>query len=149
MTRKGFADSVHTQTVKPGEHSSITLSLERLPAILAIASNVKGAVVTVDSLDVGESPVLLSRSPGKHHVIVKKSGYLPYEIDADLRPGERVGIEATLREEKRALTQKWWFWTAAGAVIAGAATSTYLLTRPDPERPAPNGGGLGWVVRTN
>jgi hypothetical protein len=32
-------------------------------------------------------------------------------------------------------------------VVAGVTTATYLLTRPDSERPPVNAGGLGWAVR--
>jgi hypothetical protein len=45
------------------------------------------------------------------------------------------------------LTGKWWFWTAVGAVVVGSAVGTYYATRPDPERPPVDGGGLGWSVR--
>lgn len=63
-------------------------------------------------------------------------------------PGQSLNVSATLREDKPALTQRWWFWTGVGVVVAGAAITTYALTRPDPERPAINGGGLGWAVRS-
>jgi hypothetical protein len=148
LTRPGFADAVVRQTVRPGEATSVKLHLDRLPGTLHVAANRERAVVTVDQIDVGVAPVTLSRPAGRYRVRVVRPGYAPYEVDAVLRPGERVELAASLREEKPSITQRWWFWTAAGLVVAGAAIGTYALTRPDPERPAPSGGGLGWVVHT-
>jgi hypothetical protein len=79
--------------------------------------------------------------------LVRRKGYDPYEVDAVLQPGGKVDLSAPLHPERTALTQRWWFWTAAGVVVAGAATGTYFLTRPTPDRPALNGGGLGWTVK--
>lgn len=39
----------------------------------------------------------------------------------------------------------WWFWTIAGAVIAGAAAGTYFAVRPAPSPVNPSG-SLGTVV---
>jgi hypothetical protein len=146
LTRRGFADAVHRQTVRPGEASVLKLVLERLPGTLHIAADRERAVVTVDRTDVGLAPVTLTRPAGKYKVKVSRPGFVPYEVEANLQPGERVDLSASLKEEKPALTQRWWFWTAAGVVLAGAAAGTYFLTRPEPERPPPSGGGLGWVV---
>lgn len=57
-----------------------------------------------------------------------------------------MGAQVLVNEADVGLTQRWWFWT--GVVVAGAAITTYALTRPDPERPAVNGGGLGGAVRS-
>ena len=54
---------------------------------------------------------------------------------------------ATLKLHKPSIVTRWWFWTAAAAVVAGATITTYALTRPAPERPPLDGGGLGWAVR--
>ncbi|NMB73601.1 MAG: hypothetical protein GYA21_00565 [Myxococcales bacterium] len=41
--------------------------------------------------------------------------------------------------------KKWWFWTIAGAIIAGAAAGTYFAVRPAPSPVNPSG-SLGTVV---
>jgi len=145
--RKGFADAVVNKAFAPGTSTTLRLELDRLPATLAVASSLPGAIVTVDSIDVGVTPVDIQRPAGKHHVSVKKPGFVTYEADLDAHPGERVDLRATLREDKPALTQRWWFWTAAGVLVAGVAAGTYFATRPDPERPPLNGGGLGWTLQ--
>jgi hypothetical protein len=64
-----------------------------------------------------------------------------------LEPGGRVELSAPLAPEKTPITKTWWFWTLAGGVVALATVTTYFVTRPEPERPDANGGGLGWVLR--
>ena len=132
--------------------------LDRLPAQRRITSNIvfegqkpkneNGAQVLIDGADVGVTPVDINRPAGKYKVIVNKGGFLPFETNASADPGQNVNVTATLREDKPTLTQRWWFWTGVGVLVVGAATTTYFLTRPDPERPAVDGGGLNWAVRS-
>lgn len=145
--RKGFADAVVNKAFTPGSSTKLELELDRLPATLAFASSLPGAIVIVDTVDVGVTPVDIQRPAGRHHVSVKKPGFITYEADLDAHPGERVDLKANLKEDKPALTQRWWFWTAAGVLVAGVAAGTYFATRPSPERPALNGGGLGWTLQ--
>jgi hypothetical protein len=147
LSREGFSDAVHAEDVRPGDKRAIKLSLDRLPATLAVRASKPDAVVSVDGLDVGVAPVDLLRPAGTHHVIVRRSGFVPYETDAVVRPGQRAELVAALKEEKPSVLSRWWFWTAAGVLVTGAAITTYALTRPDPERPPLDGGGLGWTVR--
>jgi hypothetical protein len=147
ITREGFADVAHAETVRPGEKRAIDLAVERLPATLDVSADRPDAVVAVNTLDIGVAPVNLSRPPGAYHVVVRRPGYVPYEIDTVLKAGQKTEIKAALKEEKPSLLGRWWFWTAAGVVVAGAAVTTYALTRPSPERPPLDGGGLGWTAK--
>lgn len=147
ITREGFADAVHAEAVRPGERRAISLVAARLPATLAITSNQADAVVAVDKLDVGTAPVTLLRPAGTHHVLVRKPGFDPYEIDTTVAAGQRAELSAALKPHRPSIVTRWWFWTAAAAVVAGVAITTYAATRPAPERPPLDGGGLGWVVK--
>lgn len=147
ITREGFADAVHAQAVRPGERRVLSLVAARLPATLAITANQADAVVSVDRLDVGTAPVTLLRPAGTHHVLVRKPGFDPYEIDTTVAAGQRAELAAALKPHRPSIVTRWWFWTAAAAVVAGVAITTYVATRPAPERPPLDGGGLGWTVR--
>ncbi|MDF2695864.1 MAG: TonB-dependent receptor [Labilithrix sp.] len=147
VSREGFADAVKSVTVRPGEKTKLDLIVERLPASLTVSADRKDAVVTVNTLDVGIAPVELSRPAGKYHVIVRRPGFVPYEVDAALQPGQKTELRARLEPEQTSLLKRWWFWTAAGVVLTGAAVTTYAVTRPEPERPPVDGGGLGWAAR--
>jgi hypothetical protein len=146
LSRPGFANALVTKTVTPGSTPSIVLDLESLPATIHIASNRPGSVVTIDALDVGLAPTQVTRPAGVYLVAVRKPGYVPYETNVKVGPGESPTLQATLAEEKQPITKKVWFWAALAAVVAGAATVTYFIVRPEPQRPPPDGGGLGWVV---
>jgi len=148
LSRPGFADAVDKQTLVPGATVERKLELDRLPAQIRVVSNFTGAQVLVNEADVGLTPVEISRPAGKYHVVVKKPGFLIFDTSTNADPGQNLNVTATLREDKPSLTQRWWFWTGVGVVVAGAALTTYVVTRPDPERPAVNGGGLGWAVRS-
>jgi hypothetical protein len=147
LSREGFGDALHAEDVRPRDARAIRLVLDRLPATLGIRASQPGAVVVVDELDVGVAPVSLSRPAGRHKVLVRKPGFLPYETIAEVAPGQRADLVATLREERPSLLSRWWFWSGAAVVLTGAALTTYALTRAEPERPPLDGGGLGWTVR--
>ncbi len=148
ISRTGFADAIDKQTLGPGTTLERKLELDRLPAQIRVTSNIASAQVLVNEADVGLTPVEISRPAGKYHVVVKKPGFLLFDTSTNADPGQNLNVTATLREDKPSLTQRWWFWTGVGVVVAGAAITTYALTRPDPERPAVDGGGLGWAVRS-
>ena len=148
LSRAGFADALSKETLLPGRTVEKRIELDRLPAQIRITSNFAGAQVLVNEADVGVTPVEISRPAGAVHVVVKKPGYLVFDTSTNADPGQNLAVTATLREDKPSLTQRWWFWTGIGVVVASAAITTYALTRPEPERPAVNGGGLGWSARS-
>ena len=147
LQRPGFQDVVRREVFARGNPRTLDLVLEKLDATLRVAADQERAAVSIDGIDVGLAPIELRRPAGRYHVAVRKAGFVSYETDAQLEAGGRVDLSALLPEETTPLYKKWWFWAAAGGVVAAATTTTYFLVRPDPERPAANGGGLGWVVR--
>ena len=149
LSRSGYADAVLNQTFAPGSTLPLVLALDTLPGTIHVASNRGDAVVKIDDADVGSVPVDVSRHQGSYHVVVRKKGYVAYDAQVVVRPGERVDVEANMDEDRPALYERWWFWAGAGTLLTGAAVSTYFLARPTPERPPPDGGSLGWAVRLN
>ena len=149
ISRKGYADAIVNQTFRPGSTTSLPLMLDRLPATLHIGADQEGAVVVVNGTDVGVAPIDLSRPAGSYRVVVSKPGFVTYEAQVVAQAGEQVELRAKLPVEKKSLTSRWWFWTAAGVLVVGAAGSiAYFATRPPPpERPPLNCGGLGWCVQ--
>jgi hypothetical protein len=149
ISRKGYADAVLQPTFRPGSTTGLPLVLDRLPATLHIDADQDGAVVVVNGSDVGVAPVDVSRPAGSYRVVVSKPGFVTYEAQLVAQAGERAELRAKLPVEKKALTQRWWFWTAAGVLVVGAAGSiAYFATRPPPpERPPLNCGGLGWCAQ--
>jgi len=148
LSRKGYADAVVNRTFLPGTSTPLPLALDRLPTTLHITSNQEQAIVTVNGADVGLAPVDVNRPGGSYRVVVRKSGFITYEAQVNARPGEQLDLRANLPVEHHPITKQWWFWTAAGVVVAGVATGTYFATRtpPTPQRPGLQCGGLDWCV---
>ena len=132
--------------LKPGATDELSMSLTEQEAVLQIDADRAQAVVHVDDVDVGLTPVSVSRPPGKHTIVVTREGYVTYRSTVTLRPGQRTRLSAELPIERIPLTKRWWFWTAAAAVVATGAIVTYAATRPTPEPPAYESGSTGWVV---
>ena len=147
LARPGFQDVVRRETFARRQSSALDLVLARLDGAIEVRADRSGSAVAVDGVDVGAAPVTVRRPAGRYHVAVRKSGFVSFETDAVLEPGGRVALSAPLAPETTPVTKTWWFWTVAGGVLAAATVTTYFATRPDPERPAANGGGLGWVLR--
>ena len=149
LSRKGFKDQVVTKTFEPGKRDKMELNLDSLPAQLRVSSNEPRSIVRIDRVDVGYAPAEVERPAGPYNVSVLKPGFVTYETTVRANPGEAADIKATLRHEKASLVQKWWFWTAAGVLVAGTVLTTYFVTRSDPapQRPPLDGGGLGWTIQ--
>lgn len=146
LTRRGFRDIVLTRELSPGEHASWKLSLAELPSVLHVSSTVPGAQVRVDDVDVGLTPVDVTRRAGAHRVVVAQKGYVPFTQEIVIGPGEESSVRARLVEERVSLVKKPLFWAGAAGVVATVVVVTFLATRPTPP-PAPyDGGSSGWVV---
>jgi hypothetical protein len=144
--REGFVDVVLNKTFFPAARATMDVKLELLPATLRISSNRPRALVAVNGLDVGPVPVDVLRPAGVYKVLVRDDGYVPYEGSLTVKPGQAAALKADLTPEKPSVFSRWWFWTATGLIVAGAATATYLLVRPEPRRAAVSGGSVGWTV---
>jgi hypothetical protein len=149
FSRPGFSDALINRTVGPGAVLPLRIELDRLPSTLRIESDRPDAIVSLNGIDVGPTPVEVQRPAGAYHVVVQRKGYADYNTELSTRPGERVELLAKLPEIHRSLTEQWWFWAATGAVVVGVGAGTYFLTRstPAPERPPVDTGGTGWTVK--
>jgi hypothetical protein len=146
LSRRGFSDAVVRVSYAPGGRRQLSLRLDELPATIRVSANVERAIVRVSDMDVGPAPVEILRPAGSYRVLVTRDGFEPYETSVTLNAGGESDLKARLRPESTALTERWWFWAGAVAVVAGGVALTYALTREDPEPPPYDGGSTGWVV---
>jgi tetratricopeptide (TPR) repeat protein len=51
-------------------------------------------------------------------------------LDTSRSSGATAAAPAPTRERSTPIYKRWWFWTAVGVVVAGAATATVIATRP-------------------
>lgn len=146
LSRAGFSDAVVRKTVAPASRGTLELVLRRLAATLHIDSNQPQAAVSVDGLDMGLVPISLQRPAGRYQVAVRKLGFVGYEAEVKLEPAQKMDLMARLQPRAVGLHERWWFWTAVGAAVAGGVVITYFAARPEPTRPALSDGGLGWTI---
>jgi hypothetical protein len=95
---------------------------------------------------VGAAPVDVQRPAGVYRVVVQRAGFNTYQTQVAVRAGEETNLRAALDEKKPSLLRRWWFWTAAGVVVAGVAVGAYFGATAN-QTPKVDGGGLGWAVQ--
>jgi hypothetical protein len=147
-SRPGHEDVTVDRSYAPGQRAALDLRLDLLPASVSIRSEPTGAIVSVDRREVGLAPIDFQRPAGTYKVKVALDRFVTYSATLDLQPGQRVALTAKLPPEREALTQTWWFWTGAAAVVVTGAALTYFLTRRAPEAPPYQGGNTGWIAHT-
>src|SRR5262249_6918763 len=96
FSRKGVSHRIVNRTFSAGSTSNLKIELDKLPATLHIASDRDGAIVTVNGSDVGPVPVDVLRPAGSYRVRVKKDGFLPYDAQVAVKPGEELTLRTKL-----------------------------------------------------
>jgi hypothetical protein len=94
----------------------------------------------------------LELDPGKHVFVARADGHETITIARNLTADDvelaitltpiksnvvEKRVEVRVKEEETPFYKRFWFWTAAGAVVAGAVVVTVVVaTRPDAREPA-------------
>jgi TolB-like protein len=98
---------------------------------LAVTASQNAADVYVDELRRGKAPLPVeSLTVGRHAVRVSQRGFFDWHGDVYIDPSETTAIWANLSPQPQAWYEKWWVWTIAGAIVAGATTTAIVTTRP-------------------
>jgi hypothetical protein len=107
---------------------------EKMTGAIAVLSDVPGAVVNLDGLDVGLTPLAAPLSKvleGTHKVKVTREGFSTFEEDVPVRFEKTTQVvvrqSATSEKARRAMRRagqtpfysKWWFWTAVSVAAVG------------------------------
>ncbi len=127
------------------------VALRQRVATVRVVVDQEGARVLFRATVVGTSPLVtpvrVNRGPAR--IEVEKDGFVPFVLERDLAGGQETTVRVSLvpkatpaiaerpardGDERPSVFTRWWFWTAAGAVVAGAAVVTYVATRPSPPR---------------
>ena len=109
-----------------------------------------GSRVTVDGVEMGIVPFDGEISPGAHRVVVETPGAGKLIKEASLIAGQelRLTYRPTIFEKqpqkepaqigRDAWYRKWWVWTGAGVVVAGAVGTAVALSMDGQETPSSN-----------
>src|SRR5450759_4293368 len=63
---------------------------------VSVRSVPPGADIFLDGTLVGNSPSVLSITPGRHTVLMKRAGYLPWERAVEILPESEISLDADL-----------------------------------------------------
>ncbi|MBT6176277.1 MAG: PEGA domain-containing protein [Deltaproteobacteria bacterium] len=98
---------------------------------LQVLANQDEAVVHLDNIEVGATPVeLYPKIPiGRHRVQVKKPGFLLFNQDVVINHRETTLLQVELVDEDslKPWYKKWWVWTGAAALVGGSVATAILL----------------------
>lgn len=144
VERRGFLPFAETVDLGPGETAGVVVTLRPEPVFgrLAIVANPRGAGVAVDGQRRGLAPIDLELAPGTHEVVLSAPKHAERKLTVSLAENESRRIDLALAPsgpESTPITSRWWFWTGAGVLVAGAALAVVAASV---ER-APSEGSLG------
>ncbi|MBI5486352.1 MAG: PEGA domain-containing protein [Deltaproteobacteria bacterium] len=130
---EGYRAAEETLTVAAGQASTVTLIPTPLQttATVNLSANVPGAAATLDGTALGMLPFAGDIEAGVHQLEVAAEGYETARLAITLQAGQpfaRAVELVPLPEADEAWYEKWWVWTIAGVVVAGAATGIVLGT---------------------
>jgi hypothetical protein len=100
---------------------------------IAVTTSHPGASVFIDGTEHGQTPLAVEKlPPGRHQVRLARSGFFDWQGDYYVDPLETTNVWAQLSERPAKWYQKWWVWTAAGAVVVASTGAIMYFTRPPP-----------------
>lgn len=130
VSKRGHAEFIDVVKILPGDTTRLDVELLPFAGVLTVTTTPPGADVLVDGQPVGVSPVELELPPGPHEVRVSLDGHADAARELAVVAGRSYQLELTLaplapprprdRRRRASITSRWWFWTAAGAVVVGA-----------------------------
>jgi hypothetical protein len=131
----GYEPFVRAVELVGGETTRLDVKLESKAnvAVLAVTTSPDGGIVLLDGTPLGPGPVEARATPGEHHLVVRKPGFVDAEVPLVLKGGERRALEVHL-DPTPAVTSRWWFWAGAATLVAagGAVTAALLIEKPSP-----------------
>jgi len=143
---EGYRAAEETLTVASGQQTTITLIPTPLQttATVNLSANVPGAAATLDGSPLGALPFAGDVEAGVHQLEVTAEGYETARLSITLQAGQpfsRAVELAPAADADEAWYEKWWVWTIAGVVVAGAVGGIVAGTVGGDEMPA-----SGWTI---
>ncbi|MBM4346185.1 MAG: PEGA domain-containing protein [Deltaproteobacteria bacterium] len=100
----GHEDKTEIVTIGPKEMTlRIELVRKIVPATLDLAGDAAsaGAEVVVDGEVKGKLPVKVQVAPGRHQIVVRKAGYVPWEKWTELKENQTASFDIALKAQEK------------------------------------------------
>jgi hypothetical protein len=146
VSKRGWTEHVDTFDARSGETVELEIDLLPVAGIVRIKTQSPGATIEVNGKVVGVTPFDQDISVGKAAIRVAQSGYHDVLKTLNIQVGQVYDLDLTLdalpvvdrpTASDETLTQKWWFWTALGGVVAGGAWAVAAILTADNTTPPP------------
>ena len=111
--RKGYVPSQTTVSVHNGVSATVRLRLAKLPGTLRLDTGDIAAVVSVDGVDSGRAPGVITMSPGTHTITLRAPRHVDYIASVSI---EGAGV----RQELKAALQPSWGTLQISTIPGGA-----------------------------
>ena len=161
----------HRRPLTPEQRREVTELLEWMRTglgTLNLKLSPPSAIARIDDRRTAARSLRLD--PGEHELEVRAEGYRPHSELFVLDRGQELSLQVDLMPENGALAEtrapqpipattlagssgprddsssvfeRWWFWTAVGVVVAGAAVTVVALTWDPGQKPFESGGVNG------
>lgn len=134
LASEGFVARDLTVSLEGGA-APVPVVLEVSPSVttgvLFVKASPARALVSVGGTPKGNSPLEIILPAGAHVIEVTADSYERARVPVVIDAGGRKEVDVTL-DKSAPITKRWWFWTAAGVLAAGAiATSVVLIVQPE------------------
>ena len=124
-----------------GDHETIEhVALLPKTGVLAIERAPSGARVSVDGVETSTAENRVAAGP--HLVRIEADGRSE-DRSVVVLAGQRAIVSLAVVQERRPITERWWFWAGAGVLVATGAAVAVVLTTRSPEL---RSGDLGQVT---
>lgn len=97
LRAEGCKPEHHTVMIDDGGRTSLNVQLEKITGILIVASEPKGAEITVEGISYGTTPALITTLPlGTYQLALSLSGYKPKTVEVAVKDRTPVKTEVSL-----------------------------------------------------
>jgi hypothetical protein len=107
------------------------------PGRLVLTCDGAPADIWIDDAAAGKTPLDVEIAPGAHQLRATRAGASTWTATVEVTSGDTVrqtlalapieAATAPTAPAPRPVYKRWWFWTAAGVVVAGGAVAAYEL----------------------
>lgn len=98
LSKAGYTMESRNVVIQSGTRAALSVSLNQLAAIAAIASDPPGASILIDGRDTGKTtPARVVVEKGSHSLLLRKAGYLDVSASMALNAGETFQFSPALK----------------------------------------------------
>ncbi|HIG17798.1 MAG TPA: PEGA domain-containing protein, partial [Candidatus Handelsmanbacteria bacterium] len=144
IVKPGYAERTEIVDIRRGQEMEFEIDLLPYAGVFTIESNAPDADLWLDGKPFGALPFKGEIPMGEHTLKIVATGFISADRTLKIEGGQVVDLRFDLKPAPivaggdGSILNKWWFWTAAGAVVIGGVTGVVLATGGGTPLPSPN-----------